>query len=145
MDKLERLKDMEVLVGDWAIEVIVPSGEQLPGGGRCTFEWHDSQAYLVQRSTVASADAPDSVSIIGCDAGNGTYTQLYSDDRGVCRVYEMSLNDNVWRLQRDGDPFPQRFVGTISADRDAISGRWEKAENGIDFTTDFHLNYRRIV
>lgn len=30
-------------------------------------------------------DAPDSISTIGCNATNGTYFQLYSDERGVCR------------------------------------------------------------
>ena len=27
------------------------------------------------------------------DAANGTYFQLYTDDRGVCRIYEMSIGD----------------------------------------------------
>src|SRR4029450_12975542 len=44
--------------------------------------------------------APDSVSIIGCDAANGTYSQLYSDERGVCRIYEMSIRDGEWELLR---------------------------------------------
>jgi hypothetical protein len=42
--------------------------------------------HLIERSTVDAAKAPDGVSIIGCDAANGRYVQLYSDDRGVCRV-----------------------------------------------------------
>jgi hypothetical protein len=43
---------------------------------------------VVQRSTVEMPEAPNTISIIGCDAANGTYYQLYSGDRGVCRVYE---------------------------------------------------------
>jgi hypothetical protein len=32
-------------------------------------------------------EAPDAVKIMGCDAANGTYYQLCSDDRGICQVY----------------------------------------------------------
>ena len=39
-----------------------------------TIEWHDSGAHLVVRSTVEMAEAPDSVSIMGCDAANRTTT-----------------------------------------------------------------------
>jgi hypothetical protein len=57
----------------------------------------------------------------------------------------MSLNDCKWVLTRDGEPFPQRFVGTISDDGLTIDGVWEKAENGIDFSVDFYLTYRKVV
>src|SRR5438445_13823655 len=69
------------------------------GRGPTIFEWQDSGAHLTARSTIAvPLGATDSVSIIGCDAANGTYYQLYSDDRGVCRVYEMSIGEGEWRL-----------------------------------------------
>ncbi len=97
----------------------------------------------VARSTVEVPGAPDSVSIIGCDAANGTYFQLYSDERGVCRVYEMSIGDGRWELWRAGQPFPQRFAATISADGDTIAGRWEKAPDGRTWETDFDLTYRK--
>jgi hypothetical protein len=87
--------------------------------------------------------AVDSLSIMGCDAANGTYFQLYSDERGVCRVYEMSIGDGEWRLWRAGEPFSQRFIATISDDGKTIAGRWEMSENGADFTTDFDLIYRK--
>ena len=86
----------------------------------------------------------DNVSIIGCDAANGTYYQLYSDERVVCRVMEMSIDDREWRLWREGEPFPQRFTGTFEDDGDTIVGRWEKAEDGTNYETDFDLIYRRV-
>jgi hypothetical protein len=88
--------------------------------------------------------APDNVSIIGCDAANGTYFQLYSDVRGVCRVYEMSIGNGEWRLWREGEPFSQRFTATFSDDGNRITGRWEIAEDGTNYTTDFDLTYRRV-
>jgi hypothetical protein len=141
----DALKKLEPLVGEWAFEATSPDGEPWPGGARASFEWHESRAHLVARSTVDMPEAPNTISIIGCDAANGTYFQLYSDDRGVCRVYEMSIGDGEWKLWREGDPFPQRFTATISEDGDTISGRWEKAEDGTNYTTDFYLTYSRAT
>ena len=56
----------------------------------------------------------------------------------------MSLGDDEWKLWREGDPFPQRFTATISEDGDKISGRWKKAEDATNYTTDFYLAYTRI-
>ena len=114
-----------------------------PGEARTTIEWHDSGAHLVQRSTVDMLEAPDGVSIIGCDAANGTYFQLCSDERGVCRVYEMSTKDGEWKLWREGEPFAQRFTATISDDGTTIAGRWEIAQDGLTWETDFDLTYRK--
>lgn len=138
------LKKLEVLVGEWTLEAIGPGGEPWPGEARTTIEWHDSGAHQVKRSAFDMPDAPNEMSIIGCDAANGTYYQLYSDNRGVCRVYEMSIGDGEWRLWRAGEPFPQRFTGTFEDDGNTIVGRWEKAEDGENYETDFDLIYRKI-
>ena len=114
-----------------------------PGGGRQTFEWHESGAHLVGRSTVDNPDAPDSVSIIGCDGQHGTYFQLYADERGIRRIYRMGIGDGVWRLERDAPPFGQRYTGTFSEDGDTITGRWEIAEDGDTYRTDFNLTSGR--
>lgn len=138
------LQRLEVLVGEWTMEAGPPGGEPWPGGGRATFAWHESGAHLVERSTVELPEAPNGISIMGCDAANGTYFQLYSDERGVCRVYEMSIDASEWKLWRTGEPFPQRFSATISDDGNTVVGRWEKAEDKRNYTTDFDLTYRRV-
>jgi hypothetical protein len=97
------------------------------------------------RVGIEAPGAPDSTSIIGCDAANGTYVQLYSDERGVCRIYRMSITAGEWILEREGAPFAQRFVGTIAEDARTITGRWEKAEDGDDFALDFYLTYEKIA
>jgi hypothetical protein len=138
------LKELGRLVGEWTLEAGAPGGEPWPGEARATIEWHDSGAHVVQRSRVDMPEAPDSISVMGCDAANGTYYQLYSDDRGVCRVYEMSIGDGEWRLWREGEPFAQRFVGRFEDDGDTIAGRWEIARDGTSYETDFDLTYRRV-
>jgi hypothetical protein len=140
----EVLRRLDVLVGEWTLEATWANGERWPGGGRVTFEWHPSGAHLVERGSADLPEAPDNTSIIGCDGAKGTFFQLYSDERGVCRVYEMSIGEGEWKLWRDGEPFAQRFRATISADGSTMTGRWEIAEGSADFVTDFDLVYRRV-
>ena len=139
----EALRRLEPLVGEWTVEATWASGERWPGGGRASFEWHPSGAHLVGRTSADLPEAPTTVSIIGCDGATGSYTQLYSDDRGVCRVYEMTIGDGEWTLRREGPPFAQRFTATISDDGNTITGRWEIAEDLTTYVPDFDLVYRR--
>ncbi len=136
---------LDVLVGEWAMEAGPPGGPPWPGGGRVTFAWLDGTSLLIMRTHIVLPEAPDSVSVIGCDAANGTYYQLYTDDRDVQRMYEMSLDDGVWKLWRTGAPFAQRFTGTLSDDGMTIAGRWERADDGMSWETDFDLTYTKIV
>ncbi len=140
----DALKRLEPLVGEWRLLAAGPGGEPWPGEARTSFEWHESGAHLVERSSIDVPEAPDAVSIIGCDAANGSYYRLYSDDRGVCRVYAMSIGDGEWRLWREGQPFRQRFIGRFEDEGRTIVGRWEKAEDGANYTTDFELTYVRV-
>jgi hypothetical protein len=140
----QALRALEPLVGEWTVEAKGPDGLPWPGQGRASFQWHPSGAHLVQRVTSDVPGAPDSISIIGCDAASGSFVQLYSDERGVCRIYSMRMDGSEWILQRDGDPFPQRFVGKISDDACTISGRWEKAEDRAGFAIDFYMTYCKI-
>jgi hypothetical protein len=135
---------LEPLIGEWTLEAIPPGGEPWPGEAWATMEWHDSGSHVVQRSRVEAPDAPNAISIMGCDAANGTYYQLYSDDRGVCRVYEMSIGDGEWQLWRVGEPFAQRFSARFEDGGNTIVGRWELAEDGTNYKTDFDLIYRRV-
>ena len=141
----QALKVLEVLVGEWSQEAIPPGGEPWPGEARATFEWLEGSdnRLLIERSTVEMPEAPDGVCVIGCDAANGSYYQLYTDDRNVCRVYEMSIGDGEWKLWREGEPFAQRFTATISEDGNRIDGRWEYDE-GDGWKTDFDLLYTRV-
>jgi hypothetical protein len=141
----QALGTLELLVGEWAVDTKGPDGQAWPGEGRASFQWHPSHAHLVQRITVDAHGAPDSTSIIGCDAADGTYVQVYSDERGVCRICTMQIDNKQRLLQREGEPFAQRFIGAISDDARTIAGSWEKAENGREFTVDFYLTYRKVA
>ncbi len=136
---------LEALVGEWTMAATPPHGPPRPGGGRVSFEWlGDDVPLLIERWHVDMPEAPDGVAVIGCDGVSGTFYQLYTDDRDVQRVYEMSLDDGVWKLWREGSPFAQRFTGTFSEDGKTIAGRWEIAEDGTTWRHDFDLTYSKV-
>jgi hypothetical protein len=139
----DRLRRLEPFVGEWTVEA-QPGGPQ----GQSTFEWVLGGAFLLQRTSIPVEGAPDSLSIIRVDEAAGSYQQHYFDSRGVVRLYDMTLTDGIWRLERHEPdfsplPFHQRFIGTFSGDGNAIDGAWERSETGNDWVVDFPLSYRR--
>jgi hypothetical protein len=77
--------------------------------------------FLLMRGTVEHPDFPTSTAIVGGDDSNGAYSMLYSDSRGVTRIYAMSLSREVWKLWREAPGFSQRFTGTFSEDNNTIT------------------------
>ena len=126
------------------MEARPPGGEPWPGGGTVRFEWIDDGAFLRETWAIDLPEAPDGVAIFGRDAGRDLIYQLYTDERDVHRIYEVTLEDGEWKMWRDaGDPFPQRFSSTFE-DGDTIVGRWERQEDG-EWAVDFELTYRRLA
>ena len=139
---------LEAFIGEWSIEVSMPGAPAGDIGARATFEWMPGETFLLQRWQVPVPQAPDGLAVIGYDEGRGTLLQHYFDSRGVARVYEMSLEGNVWALSRtepDFAPldFAQRYVGTFSEDGRTIEGAWEINHDGTTWEKDFDLNYRK--
>ena len=139
------LRELDRFVGEWTMTAAPPGGASWPGEARVRFEWLDG-AFLLQRWTLRGGPegAPTGgTAIIGGDAAGGTYVQLYRDDRGVSRAYEVGVRGREWMLRRDGPPFAQLSRGTFSADGRTIRGRWELKEDGGDWRTDFDVTYTR--
>ena len=141
---------LDRFVGEWTMTAGPPGGPPWPGEARVRFEWIEGGAFLAERWRLDASGLPEGTptsgtSVYGCDAAHGTYFQLYHDDRGVCRVYEMGLRGGEWTLRREGPPFAQRFHGTFSADGRTITGRWELQEPGEEWQTDFDATYTRVA
>jgi len=70
---------------------------------------------------------------------------LCADARGVCRVYQMSLEDGVWKIWGQAGPgFYQRFEGSFSDDGTRITARWEGSKDGKSWTPDFSVTYTKV-
>ncbi len=147
-EAMERALDR--FVGEWTMVAAPPGGPPWPGEARVRFEWIEGGAFLAERWSLDATGLPEGTptsgtSLYGCDAAHETYFQLYQDDRGVCRVYEMGLQGDEWTLRREAPPFAQRFTGTFSADGRTITGRWEIAEDGEDWRIDFDSTYTKVA
>src|SRR3954470_7993795 len=97
---LERLAP---LVGEWRVETSLPGAEGVRA--RTTFEWSLGGAFLLERSSVDLAEAPDGLCVIAADAVGDGYTQHYFDSRGVVRLYAMTFDGRVWTLRREAEDF----------------------------------------
>ena len=139
------------LIGNWEFEA--SSDGHFLGRGRATFEWIEDGAFVIENANDEPSDETDPgwaehspmpvKAVLGFDDTIDEQAMLYSDARGVFRIYRMTLTDVAWTVWRDAPGFNQRFIGTIKDEGGTIAGRWETSENGQDWTTDFDLVYRR--
>jgi hypothetical protein len=140
------LRPLGVLLGRWEAELRwSPETHRLVGGPATVrvaarFEWIEDGHFLVQYQG-GSDGPPEARWLIGRDETSGEYYVLYADARGVSRVYQMSLQDNLWRIWRNAPGFSQRFEGRLHADGRTIEAHWEKSEDGKTWERDFDLNY----
>jgi len=139
------LADLEVLIGEWRIEIVFPSDPPSTVHGRAFFDRFEGGAFLVMRSEIDWAGPGGSVSVIGRDDAGEDFSMLYFDVRGVSRIYAMSFRDGVLRQWRDAPGFSQRFTGKLSEDRHTMAVRWEKSADDVTWELDFNLTYRRVT
>jgi hypothetical protein len=144
---------LQPLVGEWSVAMVpldAPWPDVLPDmGARTSWEWLGQSDLLLQRWSVPIEEAPDGLAVIGWDDERATYLQHYFDDRGVVRVYELSLVDGELTLKRttpDYSPldFSQRYVGTLADDHSRIEGAWYIAHDHVTWQKDFDLVYTRV-
>jgi hypothetical protein len=74
---------------------------------------------------------PSSTIIISADDTTGMYSKLFYDSRGIARIYQMMLQDGIWKQWRDAPGFSQRSEGSFSDDGRTIRGRYEKSVDGM--------------
>ena len=137
------------LIGTWEFEPLVEG--RSAGRGRVTFEPIEGGAFVVERSEAEWTDprwvenAPvRTKAVIGFDDSTGEVVQLYSDDRGVLRIYRGSLTEQEWLLQRAAPNFHQRFVGAFRDGGRTIDGRWDSSADGTAWELDFPITYRKL-
>lgn len=141
------LKDLEVLVGNWKMEL--SNASFLPRSsdtvtGFVSFEWLEDGAFLVMYMGNRPPSTPDAIWLIGRDESTHHYLVLYYDTRKVSRVYEMSFSDDTWKMWRNSLGFSQRFEGKFSNDGNIITAHWEKSSDGATWEHDFDVTYTKV-
>lgn len=146
MEHNPALADLEFLVGEWDMKLsnasFLPRRSET-AHGHVPFAFVEDGALLVMRQIEQSANPPSARWTIGRDESGADYTVLYSDNRGVSRVFGMSFSDDTWRLWRNCPGFSQRFEGRVSPDRRTITSHWESTD-GTTWEHDFDITYTRL-
>lgn len=149
------IQQLEQLIGRWQFEASVEAEPVIRGCA--VFEWLEGGAFLIQHATADPPlpTTPDPwrknspfpvTTIIGYDDPTGVFSYLYADGRGVRRVYQMSLRDDVCKVWGQAGPqFFQRFAGILSKDGSHITAYWERSADGDTWEKDFDIHYSRIV
>lgn len=141
--KNEALAALEPLVGDWELTMTDAwflESRDIEIHGSAKFEWL-GDAFLVMTSELGGEPAWDWV--IGRSDAHAKFVVLYHDERGVCRVFEMTFGDAQWTMLREDPDFHQRFVATVEQDR--IRSRAEASEDGgKTWRKDLDLIFERV-
>ena len=87
---------------------------------------------------------PSALSVIGHDDSVETCSMLYSDERGVARIYQMSLEGGVWKMWREAPGFSQRMTGMLSSDGNTIDLSWRVVARWVNAgNSDLDVTYTR--
>jgi hypothetical protein len=138
------LRALEAVVGSWDTVGTHPYllGKTLHG--RATFEWIEGGAFLLMRSEINEPEIPSGIAILGSDNATGEHYLLYFDERDVSRKYDISIERNVVRWQRNSPDFSQRMALTVADDGKTIVSKGEMRKNGGAWEPDLELTYSRI-
>ncbi len=136
------LRQFDILIGEWDT---VGTHPYFPSAvhGHTSFEWLVQDALLVWHLDWERPGPPNAISVIGHDDAVGPCSMLYSDERGVARIYQMSLEGGVWRLWRESPGFSQRMTGTFSSDGNTITVHGELSRDGSTWEQDLDVTYTR--
>lgn len=137
------LKQFDVLVGEWTM---VGTHPQLPSAvhGHSSFEWLREGSLMIWHfDWDRDQGVPSAFSVIGQDDATEPCSMLYTDERGVSRIYYMSLAGSVWKMWRESPGFSQRMTGTFSDDRNTITWDGELSHDGSTWESDLSVTYTR--
>jgi len=137
------LNQFDRLVGEWTMVGTHPG---LPAAvqGHSSFEWLREGALLIWHFNWQPGQGiPNAYSVIGHDDAVEPCTMLYTDERGVARIYQMSLAGGVWKMWRASPDFSQRMTGAFSADGNIITWQGELSRDGTHWEPDLSVTYTR--
>lgn len=142
------LSALSPLIGDCRLILwggsFLPDPEERVDAGPVRFAWIEDGAVLAMRQGGDRNGPPAARMLIGRDQNVDHDTALYSDARGVSRVYLMTFAGGRWRIWRDHPPFAQRFEAVLSDDGSQMTGHWEKALEGGPWEHDFNVEYAHL-
>jgi hypothetical protein len=130
------------LLGTWTMVGSHPAFDA-PANGTSSFEWLEEGALLIWRFQWRDPGPPSAVSVIGWDDAASYCCMVYSDVRGVSRVYETRFEHGLWKMWRTSPGFSQRMTGTFSDDGNTIEVHGELSRDDATWQQDLDVIYMR--
>ena len=137
------LEPLEFLIGEWRT---TGSHPQVPGEslqGRTSFAWHEGGAFLIMRGEIDHPLFPSGVAIIGSDGVAGTFAMIYFDERGISRVFEVTIGDRSVTWRRDDPDFSQSLTIEAEDGGDILVSRGRMSKEGGAWVDDLSQVFRR--
>ncbi len=138
---------LDVLIGEWKLTMTDAwflESREVEIHGSAKFEWMGSNrdAFLVMTSELGGEAAWDWV--IGRSDSHEKFVMVYHDERGVCRVFDMTFGEGEWSMLREDPDFHQRIVATVEPDRITASADASE-DRGVTWRKDLALIFERSV
>jgi hypothetical protein len=143
---MERNAELErvaaIFVGDWSLTITNQWWLDDPTtvtSGSATGKWLGDSFVVLQ----ADIDGTPSWSFVfGRNDARDEFVVLYHDERGVLRVFGLTIDDGSWTMLRTDPDFHQRLVGRVDGER--MVGHADASDDqGATWRTDFDLIFTR--
>ena len=143
---MERNKDLErvagIFVGDWTVTITNQWWLDDPSTvttGQATCVWL-GDAFLSMQAEIDGTPAWDFV--FGRSDARDQFVVLYHDERGVARVFDLTIDGDTWMMARADPDFHQRLLGRVDGDR--MVGQADASDDrGDTWRKDFDLTFER--
>jgi hypothetical protein len=138
------LAPLAFLIGEWRT---VGSHPQVPGktlDGRTSFAWHEAGAFLIMRSEVDEPQFPSGMAIVGSDDTAGSFAMTYFDERGVSRIFQVTVGDGTVSWRRDDPDFAQSVTITAEAGGDKLVSRGRMSKERGPWVDDLSQVFIRL-
>lgn len=97
-----------------------------------TCEWWPAGFFLVYRVDGRTGEQEvKAIEVIGYDATEGMYVTHSLDNHGAVGTYKATLTDRTWTITGRSE----RFAGTFNDEGTALSGTWERSDDGSNWVS----------
>lgn len=116
------------------------SGPAVEIAGTDTYAWMAGGAFLIHRAEVRMGDDElEVIEMIGpYDSASGTWPMPSFDSRGTFGTMHATVDDDVWTFASATER------ATLTVTGSTMAARWERTENGSDWTDWMDMAFTRI-
>ena len=123
---MNRMARFEIFIGTWNTRGEVLATDDAPATTLVAtdiYRWGPGRQFVVHEVDARFGDdIARSMEVVGYDSARKQYVARSYDDTGVSELFDVSLRGRRWRITGDA----VRFEGRFDADRNRLTGLWER-------------------